>query len=196
MGLDMYLRARNKKTEKLIPKKYLEYRELKDDKQFIEEQGKDKVFDLIMSNCLFPVQCTYSNYVYLSTHLELGYWRKANAIHKWFVDNVQDGVDNCDEYVVSKEQLSQLRDLCKEVIESLENSPTHMVQDRNGVYSIEEFINISKAKRLLPTTDGFFFGDSHYTKYYLEDLRETVRICDKVMYQVNDDWDITYHSSW
>jgi hypothetical protein len=196
MGLDMYLRARNKKTEKLIPKKYLEYRELKDEEQFIEEQGKDKVFDLIMRNCLFPVQCTYSKYVYLSTHLELGYWRKANAIHKWFVDNVQDGVDDCDEYVVSKAQLSQLRDLCKEVIESLENSPTHMVQGRDGVYSIEEFINISTAKKLLPTTDGFFFGDSHYTKYYLEDLRETVRICDKVMYQVDDNWDITYHSSW
>ena len=22
---------------------------------------------------------------------DVGYWRKANAIHKWFVDNVQDG---------------------------------------------------------------------------------------------------------
>lgn len=22
---------------------------------------------------------------------EFGYWRKANAVHKWFVDNVQNG---------------------------------------------------------------------------------------------------------
>ena len=28
---------------------------------------------------------------------ELGYWRKANQIHRWFVENVQDGVDNCGE---------------------------------------------------------------------------------------------------
>ena len=24
---------------------------------------------------------------------QIASWRKANAIHKWFVDNVQDGVD-------------------------------------------------------------------------------------------------------
>ena len=38
-------------------------------------------------------------------HEEVGYWRKANQIHKWFVDNVQDGVDDCGEYKVTKEQL-------------------------------------------------------------------------------------------
>ena len=37
--------------------------------------------------------------------VELGYWRKANHIHKWFVDNVQNGVDNCGEYLVSKQDL-------------------------------------------------------------------------------------------
>ena len=26
---------------------------------------------------------------------QIASWRKANAIHKWFVDNVQDGVDDC-----------------------------------------------------------------------------------------------------
>lgn len=26
---------------------------------------------------------------------EVGYWRKANAIHGWFVDNVQKGNDDC-----------------------------------------------------------------------------------------------------
>ena len=28
----------------------------------------------------------------------VGYWRKANHIHKWFVDNVQNGEDDCKEY--------------------------------------------------------------------------------------------------
>lgn len=27
---------------------------------------------------------------------EIGYWRKANHIHKWFVDCVQDGEDDCE----------------------------------------------------------------------------------------------------
>ena len=29
------------------------------------------------------------------THEEVGYWRKANAIHGWFVRNVQNGKDDC-----------------------------------------------------------------------------------------------------
>ena len=44
---------------------------------------------------------------------EIIYWRKANAIHKWFVENVQEGVDDCGEYEVTVEQLTELRDLCK-----------------------------------------------------------------------------------
>ena len=27
----------------------------------------------------------------------VGYWRKANQIHKWFVDNCQNGRDECQE---------------------------------------------------------------------------------------------------
>lgn len=34
---------------------------------------------------------------------DVGYWRKANAIHAWFVKNVQGGVDNCQSHEVSKE---------------------------------------------------------------------------------------------
>ena len=43
---------------------------------------------------------------------EIGYWRKANAVHKWFVDNVQDGKDDCGSYYVSKEKLQQLMHDC------------------------------------------------------------------------------------
>ena len=33
--------------------------------------------------------------------LEAGYWRKANHIHKWIVDNLQDGKDDCQEHSVA-----------------------------------------------------------------------------------------------
>ena len=36
---------------------------------------------------------------------EAGYWRKANAIHRWFVENVQDGKDDCGEYFVPPSSL-------------------------------------------------------------------------------------------
>ena len=48
-----------------------------------------------------------------NTEHEVMYWRKANAIHKWFVDNVQGGEDDCREYPVSNDQLIELRDTCK-----------------------------------------------------------------------------------
>lgn len=33
------------------------------------------------------------------------YWRKANQIHRWFVENVQHNIDNCAMYYVSKNEL-------------------------------------------------------------------------------------------
>src|SRR4051812_7040675 len=39
---------------------------------------------------------------------QAGYWRKANQIHSWFVNNVQNGTDDCGTYYVSQEQLQQL----------------------------------------------------------------------------------------
>jgi len=75
------------------------------------------------------------------------YWRKANHIHKWFVENVQDGEDDCGLYNVTLDQLKDLRDLCEEVIN-----------------------NRDKAEELLPTQSGFFFGGEHYDEYYFESL--------------------------
>ena len=46
----------------------------------------------------------------------VAYWRKANAIHKWFVDNVQNGTDDCGKYRVTVEQLKQLVKACKDIL--------------------------------------------------------------------------------
>ncbi len=40
---------------------------------------------------------------------EVAQWRKANSIHKWFVDNVQNGKDDCRDYYVSHEQIAEPR---------------------------------------------------------------------------------------
>ena len=77
-------------------------------------------------------------------------WRKANAIHKWFVTNVQDGADDCDDYVVEWDQLAELKDLCDKVIADPE-----------------------LATELLPTGSGFFFGVTDYDADYIGDLKYT-----------------------
>jgi len=58
-----------------------------------------------------------SSLVAKEVSLEAMYWRKANAIHGWFVENCQDGEDNCQEYWVSREKLINLKDLCQDILE-------------------------------------------------------------------------------
>jgi hypothetical protein len=105
---------------------------------------------------------------------EAGYWRKANAIHKWFVDNVQDGVDNCGEYLVTIEQLEKLLELVNEVLR------------KRG-----------KAEELLPTASGFFFGSLIYDEGYFDDLLQTKAIIENVL-SIDDlpKYDLYYSSSW
>ena len=107
---------------------------------------------------------------------EVGYWRKANAIHKWFVDNVQDGEDDCREYTVTYEQLEKLKSICEAVLKEVENGEAAL------------------AKSELPTRSGFFFGDTGYGEWYKQDLKNTVKILDEVLKHGHGQ--ITYSSSW
>jgi len=56
---------------------------------------------------------------------EVGYWRKANAIHGWFVRNVQSGNDECQRSYVSVEQMQLLFDLCTRILRN--------ATDANGI---------------------------------------------------------------
>jgi len=103
---------------------------------------------------------------------EVGYWRKANAIHKWFVDNVQKGVDDCGNYSVTREDLSKLLNLCSQVIEDK-----------------------SKASELLPAQSGFFFGSNDYDDWYYKDIEMTVKIIEDCLSD-EDGYDFEYRSSW
>lgn len=105
---------------------------------------------------------------------EAGYWRKANQIHKWFVDNVQDGDDNCREHLVTHEKLERLLDLVNEVLR-----------------------NKDKAQDMLPTTNGFFFGCELYDEGYFDDLISTKAIIENVFALPDyNRYDIYYCSSW
>lgn len=105
---------------------------------------------------------------------EAAYWRKANAIHAWFVDNVQDGEDDCRYYPVRREQLEQLADLCDQVLAD----PT-------------------KASALLPTKGGFFFGGLDYDEWYVSKLEYTRdRLRELLGRPELEGWEFYYHSSW
>lgn len=196
MGLDMYLYVRKKDWKNKIPKKYLDYNEIVNQENFIKEMGADKVLNLILSKNIFVDTPLYADTVWMSVTQEIGYWRKANAIHNWFVKNIQNGVDDCGYYVVTRENLKKLLEVCREVRDSLENQELVEEIDKDG-YKIQVFKNSEIAEKLLPTTEGFFFGGTEYDQYYLENIQETMRILSKIINRVDDkDFEILYHSSW
>ena len=109
----------------------------------------------------------------------VAYWRKANQIHKWFVDNCQDGEDDCKEYYVSTEKLKELHDVCKEVMKS------------RGKRNAKKII-----KELLPPSEGDFFGDKEIGEYYYDSLRYTQEELFKLLIVPNDGVEFYYRASW
>ena len=106
---------------------------------------------------------------------EAMYWRKANAIHRWFVENVQGDEDNCERHYVNREQLMALRNLCA-------NLCTQKIE--------------ALAEDSLPTTDGFFFGSTEYDEWYWNDIENTVKGIDLALETFDEDWSFYYQSSW
>ena len=136
---------------------------------------------------------------------KVGYWRKANAIHRWFVENVQNDVDDCDYYEVSKEQLEALLNICKEVKASAQLEKGWVKNGEtlaNGQWCPnyvegETIVNPEVADELLPTQDGFFFGSTEYDQYYMQDILDTIDIITKVLETTDFEREmITYCSSW
>jgi len=166
MGLDMYLN-KVKKVDGMTFEELLEANENLDEliKTGAEPYSKIKaeVYEA-------------GEYVHwMSITRQVAYWRKANAIHRWFVDKVQDGVDECQCTLVTKEQLEELLGLAREVLK-----------------------NPKKGPKLLPTCSGFFFGGTAYDEGYLEyDIKKTVEQLEKVLAETDfDAYHVYYHSSW
>lgn len=146
MGLDMYL------TGKLYISKY--DKETKPAREQLQKMFKTE---------LEPE----------GVEFEIMYWRKANAIHRWFVEKVQDGDDDCGTYYVSNDQL---RELFVQVTAAL-NSPN--------------------PEKLLPTQAGFFFGNTEYNEDYKEDLKSTKEVIGKFIDSPDAErFSVYYHSSW
>lgn len=148
MGLDMYLKA----------------------KKYISEHFDKETFEKVNS-----LNLGQKNMKVNEVMAEAMYWRKANAIHDWFVRECQGGIDECQETYVKTEDLKRLRDLCREVLS-----------------------NKKKAEKLLPTKSGFFFGDVNYDEWYFDYVQNTETGLSKILEdeELTNGWDFYYQSSW
>jgi len=104
---------------------------------------------------------------------DVAYWRKANAIHAWFVDTVQDGVDDQRYALVTPDLLRRLRDTAQAALQEPARAPT-----------------------LLPTRDGFLFGSTDYDAGYFADLRDTVTQLDQVLATTDPAQHVLLYHAW
>ena len=193
MGLDMYL------AKKMYVKNYDHMKPKDKHKVTVKLGGK-------LRKDINPDKVSYVTE-------EVMYWRKANHIHKWFVDNVQGGKDDCAEYFVSREQLEVLLADCKRVLASSKLIPGKVAngyrygKNASGEYVKEAILEDGKviedptaAQDILPCQEGFFFGHTEYDEWYLKAVEETVRVLEEELKVVEkaDGWPASYYyqSSW
>lgn len=150
MGLDMYL---SKKT-------YV--------KNWAHKEDKHRVVVTLNDQTRLDIKPERVTYV----DEEVMYWRKVNAVHAWFVENVQDGIDECQESRVTIEQLDELATICEKVI-----------RDKNP--------------ELLPASSGFFFGSTEYDDYYYQEIEETAKVLREEIRNNQEEYpEYFYQASW
>ena len=150
----------------------------------------------------------YKSFYYGYGHImeKVGYWRKANQIHNFFVKNVQDGEDDCSYHnECTKEILEDLLDKCYKV---LTGSIMMIGQVKNGQQYVDGewvdcmepgkvIINPEVAEELLPSRGGFFFGSTSYDEYYMQDIEDTIEIIKNVLATTDFETQmLAYCSSW
>ena len=178
MGLDMYL-TKTKRVKGINAEQYAEINNSLpwEEKDYDKKAGLKKLCPNIegVEQLDEVVMAKGSSIQYLTIKEEIGYWRKSNQIHNWFVEKCQDNIDECQLTEISKEQLEELLEACYEIVHNKNISP----------------------EKILPTASGFFFGGTNYDRYYYDDLKNTIGILEKAITKTNWDKEIVfYQSSW
>lgn len=104
---------------------------------------------------------------------QIAYWRKANQIRGWFSELLGEESNGVCKGKVSKENIESLLNTCKQVLE-----------------------DHSLAEKLLPVTEGFFFGSYEYDEYYFEQIKETIEICERVLKEFDFDTNYLIYDEW
>lgn len=161
MGLDMYIVS--------IPKVAL--RSFEEMLVIANQVENDQPYDSLAEPYVFQKG---THFRWQSIMHDVMYWRKVNAIHGWFVEHVQDGIDECQTVQVTKDDVERLLSLVDAVLADRELAPD-----------------------LLPIASGFFFGSDEYDEYYFNDLEETQSALDNILKTFNFEGEyLAYRSSW
>jgi hypothetical protein len=165
MGLDMYLHAK-----KYVEKVNWQALQANDELDYNSPEAVFPKFNEIIE--VAEMKDVATDIYGVSVEVTCAYWRKSNQIHKWFVDNVQGGNDDCGNYYVSKDKLKELRETCRQAL-------------------------FAKDPSLLPPSAGFFFGSYDIDEWYWEDIKRTIKKLDRLFQLPDfDQLSFYYNSSW
>lgn len=154
---------------------------------------------------------------------EVAYWRKANQIRQWFVNHIEEfnEDDNCEYFTVTKELLERLvmdcycvlcsregieiDDKIKKKMEKIKalaergvggektgaKETLEKMEQKYGVYGVAV-----KPEEILPTSSGFFFGETEYNDSYYWQLENTMEMCQRVIDETDWDNEVVFYTEW
>ena len=187
MGLDMYL-YRTKKVDGLEIEDYEKVDNAISNYDFdfvsIEEIMQPDEYNPAYAELNEVVIQRGKSFTWLSIFEDIGYWRKANQVHNFFVQECQDGIDECQLSMISKEALEDLLDRCKRAMK------LKKIYLNDGILKDGQGL-----ETFLPTSSGFFFGGTEYDEYYYQDIDNTIEILEEALSDESAD-DFAYRASW
>lgn len=161
MGLDMYLSA----------EKYIGGWNHSAD----EEKS---LFDLIVRK-VGTQELVASRAPSVQVKTTVAYWRKVNAVHAWFVRELADGVDECQEMYVPTEDIKRLVDDCREAVKLYEAG------------------DIQSAQLRMPSASGCFLGGTDIDEWWVEGLKDTIKqLTPLIDPKVSKEFSFHYRASW
>lgn len=88
-------------------------------------------------------------------YYECGYFRKFNALHNFIVREYADGVDECQDIPLTRENINEILKTCEQIQKSPED-----------------------CNELMPAGSGFFFGSTDYDEWYMGSIEECRKMCE------------------
>lgn len=89
--------------------------------------------------------------IFFEKHTEVAYFRKVNFLVAYMSAYFDEDIENLKDYYLDEDCVEELIQRCKEVL-----------------------FDHSTAPILLPTTSGFFFGNTEYNRLYFEAVQEVM----------------------
>lgn len=140
-----------------------------------------ETFDAIIAASGFPREAVQDS---VEVRAQVGYLRKANAIHAWLVEHIQGGEDDCRTAYFAPEKIAELRDTVRQIL------GTVVKGEPNNV-------DAELANEILPPREGFFFGTYEIDEWYVNHLETADTFLTNMLeHEGLKDCDFYYHSSW